>query len=163
MSKQFVIPMEGAFRKGTDTWLTPLNLIKDIGGEFYLDPCAFPNHRTATHLISLPDDGLATQWFGRVWCNPPYSDVEPWLEKMLEHGNGVALVFARMGTKWAQRQIPKCYAVQFLKRRVKFLKADGSEGNQPSCDSMLLYYGEQEINKELGIYFINSELSRGSK
>ena len=55
----------------THSWLTPLKLIKSLG-DFDLDPCAYPGHRTANELICLPNDGLKMDWFGRVWLNPPY-------------------------------------------------------------------------------------------
>lgn len=58
-------------RAQTTTWLTPLN-ITDALGEFDLDPCGYPGWPTANDLICLPDDGLAADWYGRVWLNPPY-------------------------------------------------------------------------------------------
>lgn len=26
-------------------------------------------------------DGLKESWFGRVWCNPPFSNIAPWVQK----------------------------------------------------------------------------------
>ena len=26
-------------------------------------------------------EGLTAHWFGRAWCNPPYSDIRPWVQK----------------------------------------------------------------------------------
>lgn len=26
-------------------------------------------------------DGLSNVWYGNVWCNPPWDDIEPWTEK----------------------------------------------------------------------------------
>ncbi len=26
-------------------------------------------------------DGLSNPWFGHVWCNPPFSKIEPWVKK----------------------------------------------------------------------------------
>ena len=36
----------------------------------------------ATHKYTINDDGLEQQWDAlTVWCNPPYSDLRPWVEK----------------------------------------------------------------------------------
>ena len=86
----------------TNTWLTPLSLINALG-EFDLDPCGFNGHKTAKKIIVLPDNGLAIEWTGRVWLNPPYGrNVNEWLQKLQKHNNGMALVFGRTDVKWFQ-------------------------------------------------------------
>ena len=84
-----------------DEWLTPPHILQALG-EFDLDPCA-PIVRpweTAKNHFTINDDGLKQKWFGRVWCNPPYGlEAAIWLNKLAEHGNGIALIFARTETK----------------------------------------------------------------
>jgi hypothetical protein len=41
---------------------------------------------------SIKDDGLIQPWDGLVWMNPPYSECVPWVEKFINHGNGIALL-----------------------------------------------------------------------
>ena len=76
---------------GEKTWLTPPSIIEALG-PFDLDPCCPSNMpwRTATQMISLPDNGLLADWSGkRVWCNPPYGrEAIPFLRKMAENTNG---------------------------------------------------------------------------
>lgn len=48
---------------------------------FDLDVAACEESHWAPRWYSKAEDGLRRPWFGRVWCNPPYSDIEPWLEK----------------------------------------------------------------------------------
>lgn len=38
------------------------------------------------------DDGLTQAWEGLVWCNPPFSNIEPWIDRLNDHKNGVALL-----------------------------------------------------------------------
>lgn len=128
-----------ANRKGlTDTWLTPLWLF-DYLGEFDFDPCPFPDHQTAKVLHI--GDGLETPWQGKVWCNPPYSDVGTWLDKLAEHGYGTALVFNRCDTKVFQKHLRMADSVFFLSGRVKFLRPDFTSQNAAGTGSMLLSYG----------------------
>jgi len=132
-------PNKGA----TDVWLTPLSIIQALG-EFDLDPCGEPHHKTAKEIYT--EAGLERTWHGRVWLNPPYSEVGTWLDRLAEHGHGIALVFARTETVWAQRILPKADSVFFPAKRFTFLKEDGSipPGNA-GAPSMLLSFGERPM------------------
>jgi hypothetical protein len=127
-------------------WLTPPEIVNALG-PFDLDPCAAPEPRpwaTADRHIALPDDGLAADWTGRVWCNPPFGPhTGAWLERMADHDNGIALVFARTETEMFSRYVwPRAAGVLFLAKRPHFYRPDGSraKGNSggPIC---LIAYG----------------------
>lgn len=125
----------------TNTWLTPLNFVRSLG-EFDLDPCAFPGHETAKRLISLPEDGLAAQWNGRVWLNPPYGKaISHWLKKLEEHGNGIALVFSRTDTKWFQSLRPDM--IFAVRGRIAFLREDLTSDSNAGHGSVLLAWGRK--------------------
>ena len=105
-----------------DSTLTPLDLINSIG-EFDYVPCGFCFHKTAKVVNSWPSDGLKTSWQGRVWLNPSYSNPVPWLDKLIAHGEGVALVLASVETKWFQHQVfGGAHSILFLKGRPKFFR-----------------------------------------
>lgn len=83
-----------------ETWLTPPYIIQALG-PFCLDPCAATDQpwSTAVTQFTKPENGLARDWFGFVWCNPPYGrHTGAWLNKLADHGNGLALIFARTET-----------------------------------------------------------------
>jgi len=129
---------------GKDEWLTPPELIRELG-PFDLDPCA-PIRRpwdTATEHYTIQDDGLNQRWHGFVWCNPPYAHVGKWMARMAEHGNGIALLFARTETKaWHEHIWPKASSVLFLKGRLTFYHVDGTPGASNSgAPSALIGYG----------------------
>lgn len=46
----------------------------------------------ARQSYSQIDNGLTQPWYGLVWCNPPYSDILPWVRRLNEHRNGIALL-----------------------------------------------------------------------
>ena len=133
----------------SDTWLTPPEIIAALG-TFDLDPCAAPDPRpwdTANRHITLPTDGLAEQWAGRVWLNPPYSrEAVKWLRRLADHQNGTALVFARTETSWFVETVwEKATAILFLDGRIHFHYADGrrapANAGAPSC---LVAYGIED-------------------
>lgn len=137
-------------RGATDSWITPKGII-DALGEFDLDPCrCTPQPWECAHeYYTVTDDGLGRPWFGRVWLNPPYSEVWQWMERLADHGRGTALVFARTEVKGFVEQIwRRASAVMFLHGRLFFHHPDGSraKGNSggPSC---LVAYGEDDAQR----------------
>lgn len=132
---------------GTDVWLTPPHILQALG-EFDLDPCSSIDRPwdTARHHYTIEDDGLAQEWFGRVWCNPPYGPgLAPFLRRMAEHNNGIALVFARTETKAFFDYVwDAADAIFFIKGRLKFHKPDGSLGGTAGSPSVLIAYGAEE-------------------
>lgn len=48
---------------------------------FTLDVAAAPHNAKCENYYTIEDDGLKQPWYGRVWCNPPYSDLAAWTAK----------------------------------------------------------------------------------
>lgn len=132
---------------GKDEWLTPKHLLERLG-PFDLDPCS-PIVRpwdTAAKHYTIFDNGLKQKWKGRVWLNPPYgAQTGLWLARLSEHGDGIALVFARTETKAFHKHVwPKASVLLFLKGRLTFHHADGSAANSAAgAPSVLIAYGER--------------------
>ena len=143
MSKNF-----NTVTDGHDEWLTP-KYITDALGPFDLDPCSPGDRRpwdTAKNHLSLPTNGLEEDWQGRVWCNPPYGrETFKWMEKLAEHGSGIALIFARTETKGFHAQIwQKAHSVFFFDKRLKFCKVTGEVGDSANAPSCLVSYSEED-------------------
>jgi hypothetical protein len=136
MGKGFAVSEAVGGVAGTHVWLTPKEIIEDLG-PFDLDPCAAPNWKLATNEYFESSNGLVQNWSGFVWLNPPYGKHTPdWIEKLARHGNGIALVFSRTDTAWFQNAIKHSNCVFFKRGRIKFHNAQGvSKGNAgaPSC------------------------------
>lgn len=134
-------------RGQTDVWLTPPGIINDLG-PFDLDPCASVGQpwRTATTQYTVEDDGLAQEWRGFVWCNPPFGpEAERWLGRMALHRNGIALVPARTETRWFVSTVwNMASGVFFLHGRPHFHHADGTRARANSgAPICLVAYGAQ--------------------
>lgn len=78
----------------TDDFLTPAWIFDTLGLTFDLDVASppWPTHVPAVQTFTKAEDGLARAWWGRVWMNPPYSQATPWVERFIQHGNGIALL-----------------------------------------------------------------------
>jgi hypothetical protein len=129
----------------SDDWYTPPYIFEALGLEFDLDPCApvggVPWVPALNHFSEV-DDGLIQPWFGRVWLNPPYSQPWPWLDRLREHGNGVALVPADTATRGFQRSAPSSDAACFLNGRVTFLQPGNDNVTSARFPSVLLAWGQ---------------------
>jgi hypothetical protein len=141
------LPNEGE----TNVWLTPPEIIRALG-PFDLDPCAAPEPRpwpTAARHVTLPDDGLAKHWEGRVWLNPPYGgDTVKWMKRLAAHDHGTALIFARTETECWHRAIwPKASAVFFFHGRLFFHRPDGVVADHNAgAPSALIAYGMHDVD-----------------
>lgn len=91
----------------SDEWYTPEIIFDLLGLRFDLDvaaPKGNKGHVPADRKYTIDDDGLEQDWVGRVWMNPPYSKPAPWIEKWLNHNNGIALL-PMAKSKWFNRMI----------------------------------------------------------
>lgn len=140
-------------RSYSEDWLTPRWIIEALG-EFDLDPCTPPTMpwQTARSRFTKAEDGLLRPWAGRVWLNPPYGhQTGDWLRKLAQHGDGIALVFARTETEMFRRWVwPKAAGILFLFGRLSFLSIDGPapvvaanrRNTNAGAPSVLIAYGE---------------------
>jgi hypothetical protein len=126
-------------------WYTPPEVFQALGITFDLDPAAPPGGVPwvpAQQSFSRADDGLSQPWAGRIWLNPPYGrGVERWLERLSQHGDGLALVFARTDTQWYQRTVRQVTAICFIAGRLSFVRPDRSRANTAGSPSVLLAFG----------------------
>lgn len=131
---------------GTETWLTPRWILDPLGA-FDLDPCAHPGWPLARRHYVWPElDGLMMPWEGRVFCNPPYgTQATAWADRMVNHGNGYLLLFARTETQMFRRLWAAAAGLFFFEGRVLFHRADGSIGEPGPAPSVLVAFGEDNM------------------
>lgn len=132
-----------------DNWQTPLHIIGALGA-FDLDPCAATDDptRCAPNYFTKAQNGLAQTWAGRVWLNPPYgADCKVWMRKLAKHGDGIALIPPRLGSKWFHDDVlPHCSGIYALRGRVSFIDpATGKPVKGNNADSVLIAYGDHNV------------------
>lgn len=137
-------------KAATVEWYTPSEIIHSLG-EFNLAPAtslqAIWLNKSAKDYYTEEDNGLVSGWFGRVWLNPPYRnpDIRLFMQKMADHGNGIALVFNRCDSSWFQDYVlGRADSILFLRKRINFLRPDGTKGDSPGASSVLIAYGRQK-------------------
>lgn len=150
MSNRKAIGGHQSARANTEVWLTPPDLLAQLGGvdTFDLDPCAAIDQPWATAKVhyTIEDDGLARDWFGRIWLNPPYSSgvIGKWLTRLADHGDGVGLTFARTETEAFHRAVwERSDALLFLEGRLHFHVNERTEFKRTGLPSLWAERGER--------------------
>jgi hypothetical protein len=76
--------------------------------------------------------------------NPPFghqSTKRAWLQRFVDHGNGIALLPDRSSAPWFQEFVPHCDAYLSVSPKIKFEREDGSLGESPGTGTVLLASG----------------------
>lgn len=90
-----------AGRKNNSTtkhWNTPPKIVfavKNFFGRIDLDPCSNEHSMVGAHVSFGPPLGLKEDWFGRVFCNPPYGRNPEDKTSLLNWVNKAAETFLR--------------------------------------------------------------------
>ena len=115
--------------KPNNDYYTPAWIFEKLNTKFDLDVCA-PIGGTglvpAARHYSLVDDGLVSPWEGVVWMNPPFSAPTPWIDKFIEHGNGICLV-AMSRSKAFIRLWNQADSLVALPNNLSFVLPDGKK------------------------------------
>jgi DNA N-6-adenine-methyltransferase (Dam) len=135
----------------TSDWYTPKSIFDGLNLSFDLDPahpgfgspyCVVPARR----IFTIDHDGLRQPWHGLTFMNPPYGgrcEHVPWLRKFLDHGNGIAIVRAYTSSGWFHEHVvPRAETLCFPNGKTKFVRPDGSIGEEPGHGVVLIGMGE---------------------
>jgi|SRR5215813_2913480 len=101
---------------------------------FTVDVAAATHNAKCPRYFSIADDGLLQSWAAeRVWCNPPYSDIRPWVEKAwmeADHAELIVMLLPANRTEqaWWQELVEPYrdrrigLTVEFLAERQRFVR-----------------------------------------
>ena len=145
-----------SYNSGNNEWYTPPEYIeaaRDVLGGIDLDPASTATANAvigAKEFFTPEDDGLAQEWHGRVWMNPPYASalIGKFTEKMAQSfksgkvTEAIVLVNNATETSWFRELIDVASAVCFPGGRVKFWSPDRDSAT-PLQGQALIYLGKK--------------------
>jgi len=124
-------------------WATPQYMFDQLNEEFdfTLDPCASEQNHKCAKYFTIEMDGLNQNWDGeRVFMNPPFGrNIGEWMKKLSESvfSVAVALIPAKMDTKWFHRYVLEKAEIRCIQGRVKYI---GDRANSAPFVSILAVY-----------------------
>lgn len=146
--------------KESDRYFTPellLDAVLEQWGTIDLDPCHDPHPRCLVKAETCYDirqgqDGLVLPWSvgetgnrTKVYCNPPYSGVAPWVLRAVQHAAGggevLLLVNASTDTTYWQSYILRHGTVCLLAKRVSFGRPGSDKVSANLQPSAVVYFG----------------------
>jgi phage N-6-adenine-methyltransferase len=141
---------------GENEWYTPaqyLDAARELLGGFDLDPAtseAAQARVKAAKWFTKDDDGLAQEWRGKVWLNPPYAQplIQQFVDKLVEEveaGNvteAILLTHNYTDTGWFHTAERAAANICFTRGRIRFEGADGSFA-APTQGQAFFYFGNR--------------------
>ena len=142
---------------GNPEWYTPPHIIEKarrVLGSIDLDPASCEAAQAvvkATRWHSKEDDGLAHDWAGRVWMNPPYNAgvIGRFIEKLVSHyehpSGGVTAAILLTNycaeTAWFRLAASRSSSICTPKKRLQFVNRFGQPSTGQPMASALFYFG----------------------
>jgi hypothetical protein len=116
--------------KPNDVVLTQAGIFEALGLTFDLDPAhpPFETNVPCKRYYTETDDGLTQSWEGLVWLNPPYSKPAPWVDRFIQHENGIALLPIAK-SNWSSLIWTKAHAVLFPDKASTYTATKAFEQN----------------------------------
>lgn len=108
------LKIKGCLLHNSDLWRTPKFLYDYFTKYNYFDPCP----------INPKFNGLEISWKSHNFVNPPYSQIDKWIDKALKerkkHHNSILLIPARTDTKWFRKLVENNVNIAFIQGRLHF-------------------------------------------
>lgn len=130
--------------KKNDILQTPEWVYSQLG-KIDLDPCAGVNTNIGliNYVIERGENGLKLEWFGFVFCNPPFSQKETWSEKMKKHNNGILILPERGSAPWFGPLAKSAGYYWIMGKKINFIGGPSSN----NLGSVLFPFGNEAIER----------------
>lgn len=146
--------VRGTQGTGDNEWYTPQEHVeraRRVMGAFDVDPASNPIAQEkigAGKFFTEETNGLAQEWNGRIWLNPPYAQplIGQFMSKLCEEyeagrcTEAVALTHNYTDTRWFQDTARAATAICFTRGRIKFYSPSGDIA-APTQGQAFFYFG----------------------
>lgn len=156
-----------------DLWQTPKQIFEFWNRQykFDVDVAASKHNALCEYYIDENTNALTCDWFDwrkpgnditTAWCNPPYSNIRPWVEKAAEQQKlgvtTVMLVPADQSVGWFKEATKSCNEVAIVTSgRIAFINADtGKPVKGNNKGSMFLVWRAYMCSHS--VYYIDRDL-----
>lgn len=154
-----------------DSWETPKDLFDVLNAEFAfdIDVACSPHNSKCGAGITEDMDSLSRNWFRdysyewffdsptaptkSAWCNPPYSNPLPWVQKAYEEVNKnagsvvVMLLNHDASTQWYSSALTYASEIRIMtEKRVQFVPPDGVKASTNSKGQCVIVFRKKQTN-----------------
>ena len=119
---------------GYTSYETPDDVFRAVNEEFRfdVDVCAVPDNAKCARFFTPEQNGLAQDWRGVCWCNPPFDRTKPaWVKKAYESAQAGATVVVLLpwngtgDTSWWHKYVLRASEIRYLRGRQRYSGLDG--------------------------------------
>lgn len=137
-----------------DEWYTPAQFIESarkVMGGIDLDPATSEYAQETVKAINYyTEDALEKEWSGRVWLNPPFTDVLKFADKLILHlvtgevTQSIMLTNNNTDTLWWHQLATNADKICFTRGRISFYNRAGeAKGN--TNGQTFFYFGKRLV------------------
>ena len=153
-----------------DLWQTPKFVFDYYDRRFGFNcdaACSDENKLVSEHWLTVEDNALhySTDWGGVNWCNPPYSDIMPWVNKAVEqYEEGktvVMLIPADTSVKWFKKAFDNCTECHFISGRLSFINAETQKPVSGNNKGSVVFIFDPKSPVKQSVHLIDRDSMRG--
>ena len=140
--------------KGNDYFETPLYIFNQLNRifRFNMDVACNEHNAKCYHALTEKTDALSQEWYGRCFCNPPFSKKAEFIKKAHDevlNGNCPICVMILplncMDTKVWHEYIEGKFHYEILKGRISFVNPETNRPKKGNNSGTVIVYFKQKI------------------
>lgn len=145
--------------KGNDYFETPMSIFRQLDRifKFNLDVACNEHNAKCYNAITEKTDALSQDWYGRCFCNPPFSKKAEFIKKahdeVLSENCPVCVMILPlncMDTKVWHEYIEGKFHYEILKGRVSFITPETGKAQCGNNSGTVIVYFKQKIQVKRG-------------
>lgn len=151
---------------GNQDWRTPVDFWTVINKEFNFQfdaACSKQNIKCAAGFTYPDVDSLKIHWqhaypAHRIWCNPPFKVMQPWVNKCAQfamyHPDNVAVLLAPLScAPWMETCFDNAVEIRDVYPRIQFDAPAGVRKSSNAKDNVIVVFKHHELSQQCKRFF----------